>query len=152
MAEHPWGDTYYRSIFWPSPNLLLKKWKGGQKSWTNNEASCETDWWLLAILNPILFFICRLCRFLPNCKAGDSCPFLHPVCKNYPSCRYGPACKYKHPGLPTNNAAATTGGAGLSSVMCKFDMACAKPNCPYKHTNPKKLVNPGENLRILCGC
>ena len=39
------------------------------------------------------------CRFWPNCKNGDSCPYHHPTvpCKLFPDCKYGKKCLYVHP-------------------------------------------------------
>ncbi|CAB3984144.1 zinc finger CCCH domain-containing 14-like [Paramuricea clavata] len=39
------------------------------------------------------------CRFWPQCKNGDECPFYHPdiTCKHFPNCRYGKDCSYGHP-------------------------------------------------------
>ena len=39
------------------------------------------------------------CRFWPNCKNGDTCPFHHPTvpCKLFPNCKYGKKCLFVHP-------------------------------------------------------
>ena len=65
------------------------------------------------------------CRFWPNCKTGDSCPFVHPTqpCKAFPNCRFGARCLYLHPD-------------------CKFDMACLNPECPYTHRGVKTPSAP----------
>ncbi|XP_003386363.2 PREDICTED: zinc finger CCCH domain-containing protein 14-like [Amphimedon queenslandica] len=66
------------------------------------------------------------CRFWPNCKNGDSCPFHHPTvpCRMFPNCKFGQKCCFVHP-------------------VCKFDGRCMKPDCPYLHTVPKpKAISP----------
>ncbi|KAL5474839.1 hypothetical protein EMCRGX_G026859 [Ephydatia muelleri] len=63
------------------------------------------------------------CRFWPNCKNGDTCPYLHPsvACRVFPNCKYGNKCHYVHP-------------------VCKFDSRCSRPDCPYLHTAPRKML------------
>jgi len=63
------------------------------------------------------------CRFWPNCKNGDSCPYHHPSapCKLFPNCKYGNKCLFIHP-------------------QCKFDARCKRADCPYLHTAPRHLM------------
>ena len=63
------------------------------------------------------------CKFWPQCKNGDRCPFHHPTipCNMFPKCRFGAKCLFIHP-------------------QCKFDARCTRPNCPYLHTAPKQRV------------
>lgn len=58
------------------------------------------------------------CKFWPNCKNGDECPFHHPSvqCKFFPRCQFGSKCMNIHP-------------------QCKFDASCTRPNCPYMHSS-----------------
>lgn len=45
------------------------------------------------------------CRYWPNCKRGDSCPYHHPTvpCKLFPDCKYGKKCLYVHPQCKYNS-------------------------------------------------
>ena len=56
------------------------------------------------------------CRFWPDCKNGNECPYYHPdvACKHFPNCRYGKDCSYVHP-------------------RCKFGARCTSTSCPYSH-------------------
>ena len=60
------------------------------------------------------------CKFWPNCKNGDDCPFLHPTvpCKFFPRCHFGNKCIYIHP-------------------QCKFDAACTRADCPFTHSSKR---------------
>ncbi|KAL9958254.1 hypothetical protein ACROYT_G035248 [Oculina patagonica] len=56
------------------------------------------------------------CKFWPDCKNGDECPFYHPTvtCRSFPNCRFGDSCRFIHP-------------------PCKFDGRCTNSVCPYTH-------------------
>lgn len=56
------------------------------------------------------------CRFWPDCRNEDVCPFHHPAkpCTTFPNCWYRDKCLFIHP-------------------LCKFGMSCSKFNCPYAH-------------------
>lgn len=56
------------------------------------------------------------CKFWPECKNGESCPFYHPTvtCRSFPNCRFGDSCRFIHP-------------------PCKFDGRCTNSVCPYTH-------------------
>ncbi|XP_068688101.1 zinc finger CCCH domain-containing protein 14-like [Montipora foliosa] len=62
------------------------------------------------------------CKFWPECKNGDSCPFYHPTvaCRSFPKCRFGETCRFIHP-------------------PCKYDGRCANSACPYTHKLRSKL-------------
>lgn len=61
------------------------------------------------------------CPYWPNCKAGASCPNIHPSepCKHFPNCTKGDACTYLHPVIP-----------------CRFQERCTNPLCNYQHRPP----------------
>ncbi|XP_044183377.1 zinc finger CCCH domain-containing protein 14-like [Acropora millepora] len=67
------------------------------------------------------------CKFWPECKNGDSCPFYHPTvtCRSFPNCRFGESCRFIHP-------------------PCKFDGRCANSACPYTH----KLKNKQQTSPV----
>lgn len=56
------------------------------------------------------------CRFWPDCRNEDVCPFYHPSkpCTAFPNCWYRDKCLFIHP-------------------SCKFGMKCSKINCIYAH-------------------
>nr|XP_018897077.1 PREDICTED: zinc finger CCCH domain-containing protein 14 [Bemisia tabaci] len=60
--------------------------------------------------------VADVCKFWPNCLAGDKCPYVHisTPCVNFPNCKFGNRCLYTHP-------------------KCKFLTACVRKNCPYSH-------------------
>lgn len=62
------------------------------------------------------------CKFWPDCKNGDDCPFYHPTvtCRSFPNCRFGESCRFIHP-------------------PCKFDGRCTNSVCPYTHKLKNKL-------------
>ncbi|KAI1711803.1 RNA-binding, nab2-type zinc finger domain-containing protein [Ditylenchus destructor] len=61
------------------------------------------------------------CRFWPDCRNEDVCPFYHPSkpCANFPNCWYGEKCLFIHP-------------------RCRFSPNCTKSNCPFAHTKLTK--------------
>lgn len=61
------------------------------------------------------------CSYWPNCKAGESCPFVHPSepCKHFPNCAFKDSCLFIHPAIP-----------------CKFQDRCQNPTCNYVHSSP----------------
>ena len=69
------------------------------------------------------------CSYWPNCKAGDTCPFVHPSepCKHFPNCSFGDNCLYIHPAIP-----------------CKFQDKCQNPTCNYLHSSPAQLQEIGS--------
>lgn len=94
------------------------------------------------------------CPYWPNCRAGDSCPNVHPseTCRNFPNCQFGDACTFLHPSIPCKfqekcqnplcnyqhrpMAMAAMMGAvnpGTSTILCKFYPRCVNINCPYLH-------------------
>lgn len=79
------------------------------------------------------------CRFYPNCKNQESCPFLHPIAFE---CRYGasclrPGCIFSHP--PSR----VIPGRSLVNIPCRFGRLCAKADCSFQHpiSNESKHLN-----------
>lgn len=85
------------------------------------------------------------CQYWPNCRAGDSCPNVHPseTCRNFPNCQFGDSCTFLHPSIP-----------------CKFQEKCQNPNCNYQHRPMAMMMGMGpmtggglsssSNSTILC--
>ncbi len=97
------------------------------------------------------------CQYWPNCRAGDSCPNVHPseTCKNFPNCQFGDSCTFVHPSIPCkfqekcqnpncnyqhrpmsmmmNMAASSSNSSGNSTILCKFYPRCVNANCPFLH-------------------
>lgn len=97
------------------------------------------------------------CQYWPNCRAGESCPNIHPseTCKHFPNCTFGDACTFVHPSIPCKfqemcqnplcnyqhrpsgmsgmfiPSSASTGGT--STIQCKFYPRCVNVNCTYLH-------------------
>ncbi|KAF7488202.1 Zinc finger CCCH domain-containing protein 14 [Sarcoptes scabiei] len=76
------------------------------------------------------------CRYWPSCLNGH-CEFYHPTikCNLFPHCRFGEKCLYIHP-------------------ICKFDSLCARKDCPFTHSNSKRVfinhtINSSNNI-IIC--
>lgn len=70
------------------------------------------------------------CQYWPNCRAGDTCPNVHPseTCKHFPNCQFGDSCTFVHPSIP-----------------CKFQEKCQNPLCNYQHRPvviPSPIINP----------
>jgi len=72
------------------------------------------------------------CRYWPNCKNGDICPYHHPSipCKVFPKCKFGDKCRFVHP-------------------ICKFNAQCLKPGCPFLHTAPRRKQAMGPEMVTL---
>jgi len=72
------------------------------------------------------------CRYWPNCKNGDICPYHHPSipCKLFPKCKFGDKCRFVHP-------------------ICKFNAQCLKPGCPFLHTAPRRKQTMGPEVVAL---
>ena len=72
------------------------------------------------------------CRYWPNCKNGDICPYHHPSipCKLFPKCKFGDKCRFVHP-------------------ICKFNAQCLKPRCPFLHTAPRRKQSMGPEVVAL---
>lgn len=79
------------------------------------------------------------CKFWPDCKNGDDCPFYHPtvMCRSFPNCRFGDSCRFIHP-------------------PCKFDGRCTNSVCSYTHklknkqqTSPVAAAIPGMGLGFM---
>ncbi|XP_065912276.1 zinc finger CCCH domain-containing protein 14-like [Dysidea avara] len=72
------------------------------------------------------------CRYWPNCKNGDICPYHHPSipCKLFPKCKFGDKCRFVHP-------------------ICKFNAQCLKPGCPFLHTAPRRKQAMGPEAVAL---
>ncbi|XP_020605748.1 zinc finger CCCH domain-containing protein 14-like [Orbicella faveolata] len=93
------------------------------------------------------------CKFWPDCKNGDDCPFYHPTV----TCRFfrctNSVCPYTHKlknKLQTSPVAAPVSAFMFPSpsvlippaptaqpVPCKFYPSCTKSDCPFYHPQPK---------------
>lgn len=63
-----------------------------------------------------------VCKFFPNCSAGNQCPFKHP---STPACRNGADCKVE--GCPFSH----------SQIACRYN-PCTRRDCLYKHAEGQK--------------
>ena len=74
------------------------------------------------------------CQYWPQCKAGDTCPFIHPSeqCRYFPTCSFGDQCLFIHPSQP-----------------CRFQDKCANPNCNYQHKSPAQITATTQSVALI---
>ena len=71
-----------------------------------------------------------ICRFWEQsrCKKQDNCNYFHPrkpqACRLQRDCHFWPKCKFSHD----------------ENIMCKYQMNCQVPRCPYQH--PTRTTKP----------
>jgi hypothetical protein len=81
------------------------------------------------------------CRFYPNCT-NISCPYFHPVtlCPFLPNCKFGPTCIYIHPIVPPP----IVNIPSIANIPCKYGEKCLNTSCGFSHTPVNMISSRGR--------